>query len=509
MKHKISENQWAVLVEIRQASQEISVQTIQDRTGVDQAQIASTLRFAQEQGWLEVSEQERLELIAAEGLGQTIQAGLPERQAIGLMREATEISMADLAKAAAERGFPVNEVVKWGGLKQWISKEGASLKLTPTGRAQLDRPGADEQLLETLSVEQTLFADELPQHGLDFETVRPLLEKRNNLIKIKPRIVRLARITPAGLQAMNEEIEIIRERTTLSSEEISSGEWRKLTLRQYDVTLPAERIYPAKIHLMQKIIAETRQAFLEMGFTEVVSPMVESAFWDFDALFQPQDHPARDMQDTFYLERPDKARLPAREIIERVKATHENGGDTGSSGWGYQWSEEKARQLVLRTHCTASSIRALAADPNPPRKVFCVGKVFRNESISYKHLPEFFQVDGMIIDEGANLSTLLGTLQKFYQKMGFSQVRFKPSFFPYTEPSADINAYMESRDKWMEMGGAGVFRPEVTRPFGCKCPVLAWGLGLDRLAMLRYGLSDIRELYWSDLEKITEVPLCR
>lgn len=509
MKHKISENQWTVFSEIRRAEQPLSIQEIQDSTGIDQSQVSSTLRFGEEQNWLEISEQVRTELLAGEELPQAVAEGLPERQAMKLMRNRGEISMAELAAAARDSGFAVNEVVKWGAQRQWLLKEGAGLKLTEQGKSQLDRLSQDEEILNRLNSAKTLFADQLSALGLDYEAARPYLEKRSNLVKLKTRTIRRAQLTEKGHKALEADIEIIRERTVLSSEEISSGDWRNLTLRRYDVTLPAERIYPAKVHLMQKIIGETRRAFLEMGFCEVVSPMVESAFWDFDALFQPQDHPARDMQDTFYLERPHTAQMPADELVSQVKATHEHGGDTGSTGWGYRWSEEKARQIVLRTHTTASSIRALAQDPNPPRKVFCVGKVFRNESISYKHLPEFFQVDGIIIDEAANLSTLLGTLKTFYHKMGFSQVRFKPSFYPYTEPSADINVYMESRQKWIELGGAGIFRPEVTRPFGCRVPVLAWGLGLDRLAMIRYGISDIRELYWSDLEKITEVPLCR
>jgi phenylalanyl-tRNA synthetase alpha chain len=138
-----------------------------------------------------------------------------------------------------------------------------------------------------------------------------------------------------------------------------------------------------------------------------------------------------------------------------------------------------------------------------------VGKVFRNEGVSYKHLPEFFQVDGIIIDEHANLARLLGTLKAFYSKMGFEKVKFKPDFFPYTEPSIEASGFLESRNKWIELGGSGVFRPEVTRPFGCNVPVLAWGLGLERLAMMRYDIKDIRELYWSDLDKTKEIALCQ
>jgi phenylalanyl-tRNA synthetase alpha chain len=255
--------------------------------------------------------------------------------------------------------------------------------------------------------------------------------------------------------------------------------------------------------------------------------MVESAFWNFDALFQPQDHPARDMQDTFYLRDPATAPLPGEhspavsagspgrngpamcDIVDRVRRTHEDGWETGSEGWGYTWSAEVSKQVVLRTHTTAATIRALAANPNPPGKFFCVGWTYRNETISFKHLPVFHQVDGIIIDEEANLASLMGTLQEFYSKMGFGRVKFKPAFYPYTEPSVDVVVYMESRGKWLEMGGAGIFRPEVTLPLGCKYPVLAWGLGIERLAMLRFGLSDIRELYRPSLDALEGVPLCR
>jgi phenylalanyl-tRNA synthetase alpha chain len=275
------------------------------------------------------------------------------------------------------------------------------------------------------------------------------------------------------------------------------------------VSLPAEVVCPAKVHPLQKILQETRVAFLEMGFTEVVSPEVESAFWDFDALFQPQDHPARDMQDTFYVARPASMSLPPADVVQKVRETHEHGGATGSRGWGYRWEEDRAKDVVLRTHTTAATVRALASDPRPPRKVFCVGKVFRNEAISFKHLPEFHQVDGIIIDEKASFVALLGLLKEFYRKMGFERIRFKPAFFPYTEPSAEVYGYMPEKKQWIELGGSGVFRPEVTEPFGCTVPVLAWGLGLERLAMLRYEVQDIRNLYWTDLDWLRRVPLCR
>jgi phenylalanyl-tRNA synthetase alpha chain len=416
--------------------------------------------------------------------------------------------MQELAPLAGREGIPMNEVIKWGTIRGWVAKDKDKLVLTEKGIAAQDRLEPDELAVQAGKENGSIFLDELPPLGIDADAARALLAKRPALAKIKARILRTASLTDLGRSGLKE-VHVVKEQNILSSEDIISGEWKNIRLRRYDVTLETERTYPVKIHLLQKIIQQTRQSFLEMGFTEIVSPQVESAFWDFDALFQPQDHPARDMQDTFYLERPSKADLPEEALVERVRRTHEDGGETGSTGWGYTWSRERARQLVLRTHTTASTIRALAQDPHPPRKVFCVGKVFRNEAVSYKHLPEFLQVDGVIIDESASLVTLMGTLKEFYRKMGFKKIRFKPAFYPYTEPSVDVIAYMDSRKKWLEMGGSGIFRPEVTEPFGCRVPVLAWGLGVERLALLRYGMNDIRELFWSDLDRIREVPLCR
>jgi phenylalanyl-tRNA synthetase alpha chain len=352
-----------------------------------------------------------------------------------------------------------------------------------------------------------LFLHELEARGVDGQRLLAILKNRTDLIKVKERKIRRGKLTEPGKSTLAREVVVKAEKNILTTEDITSGAWRQIRLKPYDVTVKAETVYPAKMHPLQRVLQEARKTFLEMGFTEVVSPEVESAFWDFDALFQPQDHPARDMQDTFYLERPRTLPLPPDPIVQKIRATHENGGETGSRGWGYRWEESRAREAVLRTHTTAATVRALAQNPAAPRKVFIVGKVFRNEAISFKHLPEFHQVDGIVIDEKANFALLLGILKEFYRKMGFTEIRFKPAFFPYTEPSAEVFVYMKERKQWIELGGSGVFRPEVTEPFGCKVPVLAWGLGLERLSMLRYEVSDIRNLYWTDLDWLRRIPL--
>jgi len=483
-------------------------------TGIDQAQVSAAATEAASQGFFEIAERQKEELIVSEGAGALYDAGLPEILAdTKLQASDGELPMPEFVEWAKRKSIAVNDVFKWGAARNWIERvktsEGLKVALTTERRNNPNGPCYDLAQLNDMRWRGSCYLDELTSDRKP-ELIRELLSKRPELAKIKNRTARTLSLTEKGQSAIKaKRVRKIVERNSLSPEDLESGAWREIKLRPYDVTLAARDAYPAKIHPLRKIIEQTRRAFLEMGFAEVVSPMVESAFWNFDALFQPQDHPAREMQDTFYMRHPAEVALPGEAIVEPVRRTHEDGWETGSEGWGYKWSPERSRQVVLRTHTTAATIRALAKNPNPPGKFFCVGWTYRNETISFKHLPVFHQVDGIIIDEEANLASLMGTLQEFYSKMGFGRVKFKPAFYPYTEPSVDVVVYMESRGKWLEMGGAGIFRPEVTLPLGCKHPVLAWGLGIERLAMLRFGLSDIRELYRPSLDALEGVPLCR
>jgi len=234
---------------------------------------------------------------------------------------------------------------------------------------------------------------------------------------------------------------------------------------------------------------------------EIKGQIIQSSFWNFDALFQPQDHPAREMQDTFYLD--SKAQIPD---FARVKEMHECGGAVGSTGWGGCWSAEVAKQEVLRTHTTAVTIKYLADHPEPPVKAFGIDRVYRREAIDATHTPEFEQLEGVVMDEGVTFRHLLGVLKEFYAKMGFEEVRFRPGYFPYTEPSVEPEVFIDGLG-WVELGGAGVFRREVTAPFGIEHPVLAWGLGVSRVAMLKLGLKDLRLLYQSDMEWLRQTPV--
>jgi phenylalanyl-tRNA synthetase alpha chain len=509
---QIPEIDYLVLTELARQQEPVDVLALAGQLQQDQSKVTAACLGRVEQGQIALEERVEQELrLGAKGK-ELSGRPLPERTIIEAL--ARSEGVAEIPELSGLTGLEAKEVgqsLRWLKSKGWAEKKGRQVSLLPAGREALEpaRRGADEQLLEALAVLNNADEATLVQRGIDLPAALDLLQGRTGVVERRERKHRLVRLTSAGRALVQDGIEPRRQVNQLTSEMLLSGDWRNVELRPYDVALKSEPLYPGKEHPLVTVLQQTRKVFLELGFSEIVSPYVESSFWDFDALFQPQDHPARDMQDTFYIGRPAECRLPDESLVDRVRQTHEDGGTTGSVGWRYRWDRDLARRPVLRTHTTASTIRALAADPRPPRKVFCVGPVFRRETVDYKHLPVFHQVDGIIIDDRASFASLLGTLSAFYSKMGFARFQFRPAFFPYTEPSVEVFVWAEAKRDWVEMGGAGMFRPEVTVPLGCEVPVLAWGLGLERLALFRYDVASIGELYRSRISWLKEAPLCR
>jgi phenylalanyl-tRNA synthetase alpha chain len=287
------------------------------------------------------------------------------------------------------------------------------------------------------------------------------------------------------------------------------GKWKTQKFRKYDVTTPAPKIYPAKKQPYVQFIEDIRRKLMAMGFREMKGTFIETGFWNCDALFMPQDHPSRGIHDAFYMKHPAKGQLPDKNIVAKVKATQEGGWVTGSTGWGGEWSEEEAKKLMLRSQTTAVSARTLVEHGDKPGMFFNIDRVFRYDVIDAKHLVEFDQCEGIIIGENLTLRHLFGILKEFADMVGAKEVRYKPAYFPYTEPSCEV--YMKfPKLGWVEMGGAGMFRPEVLRPLGIeKSNVLAWGFGLGRLAMMKLGIEDIRQLYSDDIDFLRNAPMVR
>ncbi|GBP52610.1 Phenylalanine--tRNA ligase alpha subunit [Eumeta japonica] len=288
--------------------------------------------------------------------------------------------------------------------------------------------------------------------------------------------------------------------TDLTTEMILTGSWKSLDFKPYNFDALGAPPECGHLHPLLKVRSEFREIFLEMGFTEMpTNNYVESSFWNFDALFQPQQHPARDAHDTFFVSDPATTNKFPMNYLEKVKQVHSKGG-YGSQGYGYDWKIEEAQKNLLRTHTTAVSARMLhklAENKDfTPHKYFSIDKVFRNETLDATHLAEFHQVEGVILDHGLGLADLISVLDTFFKRLGFQKLQFKPAYNPYTEPSMEIFAFHEGFGKWIEIGNSGVFRPEMLLPMGFPedIHVIAWGLSLERPTMIKYGLNNIRDL---------------
>ena len=515
MPSDLSENELLVLKAISEGLSDPGSIAQKTQMKIETARAAADLLA--EQGLIQVHKSvDETFSLTAEGAAYA-REGLPERRLLLSLGEGKPMS--ELKDPALKIGLG------WLRKKGWAVIERGIIR--PIGRPE---EGEDEKVLRALLAG--------PKSGRELDERARVALKSRGLVKsdttkswkyeITDAGRSMVRASKSGSAPIAGSVNIQLDPATLSAEAIVSRDisnitpemkktgrwlekngrlyWQKdedsplLHPRPYDVSLPADRIYPGKRHPYQRLIDNMREIMLEMGFVEIKGPIVQTSFWNFDALFQPQDHPAREMQDTFYLN--SMGEIPD---YSRVKEMHECGGGISSTGWGGCWSPEVARQEVLRTHTTGVTIKYLAEHPQPPVKAFGIDRVYRREAIDSTHTPEFEQLEGIVMDEGVTFSHLLGILKEFYGKMGFEEVRFRPGYFPYTEPSVEPEVYIDGLG-WVELGGAGVFRKEVTSPFGIDHPVLAWGLGVSRVAMLRLGLKDLRLLYQSDIEWLRQTP---
>ena len=310
----------------------------------------------------------------------------------------------------------------------------------------------------------------------------------------------------------------VKKAADLTKEMLDSGAWKTTEFKAYNFQTLGERVGGGYLHPLLKVRAEFRKILMQMGFTEMpTNKWVESSFWNFDSLFQPQSHPARDAHDTFFIKEPaETASVPA-DYYERVKTMHEVGG-AGSIGYRYNFQKAEAYKNLLRTHTTAISsqmLYKLAQQPGgfQPARYFSIDRVFRNETMDSTHLCEFHQVEGLVADYDLSLGDLIGTIETFFNKVGITQLRFKPAFNPYTEPSMEIFGYHPDLEKWTEIGNSGMFRPEMLAPMGLpeNVRVIAWGLSLERPTMIKYRIKNIRDLFGHKVEmgRTRMAPICR
>ena len=318
------------------------------------------------------------------------------------------------------------------------------------------------------------------------------LQRRKDFIKRETQTTITVEVTLLGKELIEANIDFSDLEEQLTDTMLKSGTWKGKTFRTYDVQSPVPGIGGGRRHPLREASNIIRDVYLAMGFQEMSGPWVETAFWCMDAMWIPQDHPARDEQDTFYLGK--EGDLPEN-LIEKVKEVHETGGDSGSIGHGTPWNPQLARQLILRTHSTATTFRMFGEHGIKENgKYFYIANVFRNEAVDATHLAEFLQAEGFVIGDNLTLSDLMGFIKEFYGRLGIHKIRFKPTYNPYTEPSLEAHYYDEAKGKWYALINSGIFRPESLHPYGIKKTIIAWGMGASRVAALLNNKSNLREL---------------
>jgi len=474
----------------------ISFKELVKSSGLQEVEIMRALQWLENKNVIKLNKSLEEGIFLDKNGEKYLKEGLPEFKFLQSLDK--ESTLQEIKETAELNDNELN--ISLGILKRRLAIELKKGKVTITenGKRILKKGSLEQDFLKKLPLDPKHLTDE--QRFAYHE-----LKTRKNIIKtdiIKNITVNLT-VSGEALQKHKLELDLI---DSLTPQVIKSGVWKNKKFRRYDIKINVPKIYPGKRHFVNQALNYTKRIWLDMGFREMTGPIINSSFWNFDALFTAQDHPVRDLQDTFYLNR--KGKLPDDKIVSRVKAVHENGGDTKSKGWRYTWNPEEAKKLVLRTHTTVLSAQTLARlkKEELPAKFFAVGKCFRNETVDYSHLFEFNQTEGIVVDENANLKHLMGYLREFADKMGFPKVRFRPAYFPYTEPSLEGDVYDPMHKKWIEFIAAGIFRPEVVKPLlGKDVPVLAWGPGIDRIITTAYNIKDIRELYKNDLKQLREM----
>jgi phenylalanyl-tRNA synthetase alpha chain len=390
-----------------------------------------------------------------------------------------------------KRIFPEDELrFAVGYLKQksYVEFRSGTLAITDTG-LRIKLTLEFKLLLKIAKLDEIKVFELMPEEQYAYQQ----LKKRKKLVQEIERVFITLSITDLGKQVI-QNLSDEKRIGTLTSAMIKTGSWKDAKLRRYDVSAPVPRIYPGKKQPYMAYLDDIRAKLVKMGFKEMTGPIVETEFWNFDALFQPQHHAARIESDTYSTKYPLTGKIPA-DISKRVKTSHEN-------SWQYDWSEKIAKQLLLRAHTTALSARQLAKGVDIPGKYFGIARCYRPDVLDATHLVEFNQIEGIVIDENLSFKNLLGLLKQLALEFaGVEKVRFTPDYYPFTEPSVQMDGY-HPKLGWIELAGAGIFRPELTEPLGIKHPVLAWGPGIDRLAMCKLDVNDIRYLFAQDLDWI-------
>lgn len=431
--------------------------------------------------------------------------GTPEMRIISALKEGKQFTVKDIIQSWGMDPSEVSSAV--GALKE------AGVVQIGAGGVLVLNAGADIAAYEFLSevvraIGEKGNVDLSSLSGNRQSVVQANFRKRGKakgIFRITDKKNRTYSLTNDGkelFRLIRERGAVLEEASALTPEMLKQGTWKDKKFRAYNISLNPPRISIGKKHPYREFLDFVKYKFIGMGFEEMRGPLVENEFWDMDALFMPQFHPARNIHDVYFVKEPASAREIEAPFGKQAAATHRDGWKTGSTGWRYNFDLERAKRLILRSQGTAVSARTLASGPKVPGKYFSIARCFRYDAVDATHAPDFNQVEGIVLGEDINFKTLLGLLKLFGQEVAKAkEFQFRPAYFPFTEPSVELHVKHPELG-WMELGGAGIFRPEVTIPLGVDVPVIAWGLGLDRMAMIAMEIQDIRDLFSRDLDFI-------
>jgi len=463
------------IIKLLQSTPNLTEEQLAQETKLSMDQIRRGVEWLRQKNLADVTDTTNISYSLGKNGLDALKNGLPERRLVALVKDGPKTF--DEIRSSLQ-GLDFNAAIAHAKKNDWIN-----IEKTDTGsKISLKDPDAvvphDSELIISRLGERTIISTEFDNTPLA-EPLKSLMERPDFIIA-------------------HEE----KTKTVSLSETGKKIDLEKLDSGAIDVEADVPHVHAARIHPLKDTINEIRETFVHLGFTEINGNLSQSSFWNFDALFTPQDHPARELQDTFYLKDLNAKQLAPPAQIKNVSNAHKK-------GWRYYWDIQEARRMVLRTHTTCVTIKHLADKKPDEARIFSLGRVFRNEKLSFKHLAEFNQVEGIVVGKHITLRDLMGIQKEFYRKIGLTKVKFWPTFFPYTEPSLQSMVYNEKLGKWIELFGMGIFRPEVTKPLGITKPVLAWGGGIERIAMLKFGLDDVREFYNNNLSWLRTATKCQ
>ena len=475
-------------------------------SGLDESRLDMASGWLQSKGLLDVKDESITSLVSLTETGREfLEKGTPEMRIINALREGKQFTVKDIIQTWGMDPSDVSSAV--GALK-----EAKVVQIAQGGILAL-APGADISVYEFLSILIQMVADKDQAELSTFsEECKSAIQanfhkrgKSKGIFRITEKKNRLYTLTNDGrelLGMIRDRGVVSEEASLLTPEMLKQGTWKNKKFRAYNIALNPPRQSIGRKHPYKEFLDFVKYKFVGMGFEEMRGPLVENEFWDMDALYMPQFHPARNIHDVYFVKEPAACREIESPFGNKVAAAHKNGGKTGSTGWRYPFDIERAKRLILRSQGTAVSARTLASGPKVPGKYFSIARCFRYDSVDATHAPDFYQVEGIVLGEDINFKALLGLLKLFGQEIARAgEFQFRPAYFPFTEPSVELHVKHPELG-WMELGGAGIFRPEVTSPLGVDVPVIAWGLGLDRMAMVALGIKDIRDLFSRDLDFI-------